>query len=128
VRIKTLVCNCKGSSPFFGEADMNRLMFEIERGVDVDYAIAHQELCGLSGDRVMQDVFRSADVDPHTLVVVGACDPEAQLKLFQKAFLKTGFNPKHFIAVDIRGETNQGILERLREKIGEHVRPREKRH
>jgi len=76
----------------------------------------------------MEDVFRSAEDNPDTLVVVGACEPEAQQKLFQKLFLKTGFDQGHFVAVDIRGATNEGILERLRKKVEERVRPKEKHH
>ena len=75
----------------------------------------------------MEDVLRSAEDDPDTLVIVGACEPEAQQKLFQKLFRKTGFDQGHFVAVDIRGETNEGILERLRKKVEERVKPKERR-
>ena len=128
MRIKTIICNCKGLSPSFKNSDMNTLPFEIESDLDVDYAVVHPQLCGVGGNRVMEDVLRSAEDDPDTLVIVGACEPEAQQKLFQKLFRKTGFNQDHFVAVDIRGATNEGILERLRERIEERVQPREKRH
>ncbi len=128
MKIKTLICNCKGLSPFFRDSDMNRLPFEIESGLDVDYALVHPQLCGAGGNRVMEDVLRSAEDDPDTFVIVGACEVEAQKKLFQKLFRKTGFDEDHFVAVDIREATNEGILHRLREKIAERARPREKRH
>jgi len=128
MRIKALICNCKGLSPSFKNSDMNTLPFEIESDLDVDYAIVHPQLCGMGGSRVMEDALRSAEDDPTTLVFVGACAPEAQQKLFQKLFCKTGFDQDHFAAVDIRGLTNKEILERLGEKIGERVQPREKRH
>jgi len=107
---------------------MNTLAFEIESALDVDYALVHPQLCGMGGNRVMEDVFRSAEDDPETLVIVGACEPEAQQNLFQKLFRKTGFDQGHFVAVDIRGATNEGILKRLREKVEERVKPIEKRH
>jgi heterodisulfide reductase subunit A-like polyferredoxin len=107
---------------------MNTLPFEIESDLDVDYAIVHPQLCGMGGNRVMEDVLRSAEDDPDTLVIVGACEPDAQQKLFQKLFRKTGFDQDHFVAVDVRGATNEGILERLREKVRERVQPGEKRH
>ena len=127
MRIKILICNCKGMSPSFKNSDMNTLPFEIESDLDVDYAIAHPQLCGMGGNRIMEDVLRSAEDDPDTLVIVGACEPEAQQKLFQKLFRKTGFDQGHFVAVDIRGETNEGILERLRKKVEERVKPKERR-
>ena len=128
MKIKTLICNCKGLSPSFKNSDMNTLAFEIESGLDVDYALVHPQLCGAGGNRVMEDVLRSAEDDPDTFVIVGGCEAEAQQKLFQKLFRKTGFNQDHFVAVDVREATNEGILGRLREKIKEHVQLREKPH
>jgi heterodisulfide reductase subunit A-like polyferredoxin len=128
MKIKTLICNCKGLSPSFKDSDMNTLPFEIESDLDVDYAIVHPQLCGVGGNKVMEDVLRSAEDDPDTLVIVGACEPEAQQKLFQKLFRKTDFDQDHFVAVDIRDATNERILDRLRKKIEERVHPKEKRH
>ena len=128
MRIKAVICNCKGLSPSFISSDMNTLPFEIESDLDVDYAVVHPQLCGIGGNRVMEDAFRSREDDPDTYVIVGACDVEAQLKLFQKLFCKTGFAQDHFLPVDIRGATNSEILERLGEKLQERVQPRERRH
>jgi heterodisulfide reductase subunit A-like polyferredoxin len=128
MKIKSLICNCKGLSPSFRDSDMNTLPFEIESDLDVDYAVVHPQLCGAGGNRLMEDVLRSAEDDPDTLVIVGACEPEAQQKLFQKLFRKTDFDQDHFVAVDIRGATNEGILDRLRKKIEERAHPKEKRH
>jgi len=128
VKIKTLICNCKGLSPSFKNSDMNTLPFEIESGLNVDYALVHPQLCGAGGNRIMEDVLRSAEDDPDTFVIVGGCEAEAQQKLFQKLFRKTGFDQDHFVALDIRDATNEGILARLREKIEERVKPGEKRH
>jgi heterodisulfide reductase subunit A-like polyferredoxin len=107
---------------------MNILPFDIESDLDVDYAIVHPQLCGMGGNRVMEDALRSAEDDPETFVIVGACEPDTQLKIFQKLFCKTGFSQDHFLPVDIRGATNSEILERLGEKFRERVQPRERRH
>jgi heterodisulfide reductase subunit A-like polyferredoxin len=107
---------------------MNTLPFAIESELDVDYALVHPQLCGVGGNRVMEDVLRSAEDDPDTFVIVGACEVEAQQKLFQKLFRKTSFQQDHFAALDIREATNEGILARLREKVEEHAQPKEKRH
>jgi len=128
MRIKALICNCKGLSPSFKNSDMNTLPFDLESDLDVDYAIVHPELCGMGGSRVMEDVLRSAVDDPDTLIVVGACEPEAQSKLFEKLFCKTGFNRDHFLPVDVRGARNEEIIERLGEKIGKRVQPIMRRH
>ena len=128
MRIKTLICNCKGLSASFRNSDMNTLPFEIESDLEVDYAIVHPQLCGAGGSKVMEDVLRSAEDDPDTIVIVGACEPEAQQKLFKKLLRKTGFDQDHLVAIDIRNTTNDGILDRLREKIEELVQPKEKHH
>jgi hypothetical protein len=107
---------------------MNTLPFDIESGLDVDYAIVHPQLCGMGGNRVMEDVLRSAEDDHDTFVIVGACDQEAQLKLFQKLFCKTGFGQDHYLAVDIRGATNCEILERLSERLRDRAVIKERPH
>jgi heterodisulfide reductase subunit A-like polyferredoxin len=107
---------------------MNTLPFEIESEFDVDYAIVHSQLCGEGGVKVMEDILRSAEDDPDTIVIVGACEPEAQQKLFKKLLRKTGFDQDHLVAIDIRNATNDGILDRLRERIEELVHPKDKHH
>jgi hypothetical protein len=128
MRIKAVICNCKGLCPSFKNSDMNTLPFDIESDLDVDYAIVHPQLCGMGGNRIMEDILRSAEDDPDTFVIVGACDQEAQLRLFQKLFCKTGFGQDHYLAVDIRGATNSEILQRLSDKFRDHVQTRERPH
>ncbi len=128
MRIKAVICNCKGLSPSFKNSDMNTLPFEIESDLDVNYAIVHPQLCGMGGNRVMEDILRSAEDDPDTFVIVGACDKDAQLKLFQKLFCKTGFGQDHYLAVDIRGATNSEILQRLSESLRDRVLIKERPH
>ena len=121
MRIKTLICNCKGLSPSFKSVDMNALPFEVETDLGVDYAVVNPELCGEQGGKVMEDVLRSAEDDPDTIVVVAACEAETQQKLFKEVLRNTGFDQDHFVPVDIRHATNEGIIGRLREKIEELV-------
>lgn len=128
VKVKTLICNCKGLIESFRNADMNTLPFQIETELDVDYAIVHPELCGQGGNEVLEDVLRSAASEPDTYIVVAGCSPEMQLKLFKKVFRSTGFDEKHFVGVDIRGSTNDEILDRLQEKIEALLPPGKKPH
>ena len=128
MRIKTLICNCKGLSPSFKNTDMNTLPFEIESELDVDYALVHPELCGQGGIEILEDVLRSAEDDPDTYVLIGACAAETQKKAFKKLFRTTDFNEKRFVPVDIRGTTNDGILDRLRERVEALVNHKKKHH
>lgn len=120
--IKVLLCNCKGLCQSFKDSDFNTLPFEVESELDVKYAVLHPQLCGQGGNEVLADIFRESAKDPETYIVSGACAPEAQEKLFQKLMRKTGFDPKRFVPVDIRGANNEGVLAVLREKVEALVR------
>lgn len=122
MNIKILLCNCKGLCASFKDSDFNTLPFELESELEVKYAVLHPQLCGQGGNEVLLDLLREAAKDPETCIVSGACAPEAQEKLFQKLLRKTGFDPKRFVAVDIRGTNNEGILALLKEKVEALVR------
>ena len=125
MNIKILLCNCKGLCQSFKDSDFNTLPFEVESELDVEYAVLHPQLCGQGGNEVLADIFRESAKDPETYIVSGACAPEAQYKLFQKLMRKTGFDPKRFLAVDIRSTNNDGILARIKEKVEALARERE---
>jgi heterodisulfide reductase subunit A-like polyferredoxin len=113
--IKVLLCNCKGLCASFKDANMNTLPFAIESDLDVKYTVVHPQLCGQGGNAVLEDVLTSAG--PDTYVLIGACAPETQAKLFKRLLRTTGFDPQHLVAVDIRGTDNEGIEKRLKEAV-----------
>jgi heterodisulfide reductase subunit A-like polyferredoxin len=117
MKIIILLCNCKGLCPSFKKSDMNTLPFQVESDLDVQYSILHPQLCGQSGNEALADVMKSAG--PDTYIVSGACAPEAQAKLFKKLLRLTGFPEERFVALDIRGTDNEGILARLKQKVEE---------
>jgi len=125
MNIKILLCNCKGLCQSFKDSDFNTLPFTLEAELDVKYAVLHPQLCGQGGNEVLADIFRESAKDPETYIVSGACAPEAQEKLFQKLMRKTGFDPKRFVPVDIRGTNNDGILAVIKEKVEALVREHE---
>ena len=125
MNIKVLLCNCKGLCASFKDSDFNTLPFQVESEFDVKYAVVHPQLCGQGGNEALADILRESAKEPDTCIISGACAREAQEKLFQKLLRKTGFDPKHFIPVDIRGTNNEGILAAIREKFDALVRERE---
>ena len=128
MKVKILLCNCKGLCNSFKDADMNTLPFQVESELEVQYAVLHPQFCGQGGNAVLAEILRESASDPETYIVSGACAPEAQLKLFKKVLRNTGFDEKRFIAVDIRGTNNEGILARVKEKVEELVKAREGVH
>ena len=125
MKIKILLCNCKGLCDSFRNTDMNTLPFEIESELEVQYAVLHPQLCGQGGNEVLTEILRQSADEPDTYVVSGACAPEAQAKLFRKVLRNAGFDEKRFLAVDIRGTDNDGILSRIQGKVQELVASRE---
>lgn len=127
MKVKTLICNCKGLDAF-RYADMNSLAFEIESEFEVTYAAAHPQLCGEGGNQILQDVLRAAEDDADTYVMVCACAEETQMKLFKKALRNAEFAQERFVPLDIRNTTNDGILDRIRERLKELADPNKPRH
>lgn len=121
--IKLMLCNCKGLCDSFKDSDFNTLPFQVESDLDVKYSVLHPQLCGMGGNEVMRDILKQSAADPNTFIVVGACAPKAQEKLFKKLLRETGFDPTHFIPVDIRSADNDGILERLKSAVEPLLKP-----
>lgn len=117
MKIKMLLCNCKGLCQSFKESDFNTLPFQLESELAVSYVAVHPQLCGQGGNQVLADIFRQSATETDTYIVSGACAPDAQGLLFKKLMRETGFDPKRFVAVDIRCTTNEGILERIRATV-----------
>lgn len=113
MKIKVILCNCKGLCPSFKDIDMNKLPFECESELDIEFVTLSPQTCGAGGNKVLLDLMKNADAD--TYILSGACAPEAQKKLFRRVIRESGFDPKHFIAVDIRETNNDGVLLRLKE-------------
>lgn len=115
MKIKVLLCNCKGLCDSFKATDVNTLPFQVESEFDVEYAVVHPQLCGQGGNTLLTEVLRATDAD--TRLVVGACAPDVQAKLFKKVLKAAGFDEERFVPVDIRGTDNAGILERLQRAV-----------
>jgi len=125
MKIKILLCNCKGLCPSFKNTDMNTLPFQVESELDVTYSFVHPQLCGQGGNELVADIMREAAADPETYLISGACTPEAQSKLFRRVMRHTGFDANRFIPVDIRMTDNEGILARLKEAVEALIRKKE---
>lgn len=125
MKIKILLCNCKGLCQSFKDTDMNTLPFEIETELDVQYTVLHPQFCGQGGNQLLLDILRESASEPDTYIVSGACDPAAQFKLFKKVLRTANFDEKRFIPVDIRRTDNAGIVAILKEAVEMLIREKE---
>ncbi len=117
MKVKVLICNCKGLCPSFKDADMNTLPFHLESEMDIQYSVLHPMVCGQGGNIVLTELLRESAADPDTYVVSAACAPKVQDELFRKVLRKAGFDEKRFVPVDIRGTDNEGITKRLKDRV-----------
>jgi heterodisulfide reductase subunit A-like polyferredoxin len=121
MEIKVLLCNCKGTCDSFKDTDMNTLPFQVESDLDVKYSLLNPQLCGQGGNAALTEAMKTAG--PDTYVVVGACAPQTQQKLFKKVMRNTAFDERRFVPVDIRGTDNDGVIQRLREAVEGILQP-----
>ena len=105
---KLLLCNCKGLCPSFKDTDMNTLPFQLESDLDVEYAMLHPQLCGQGGNAVLLELLRAAAAEPDAPVVVGACAPDAQFKLFKKVMRQAGFPEGRLVQSTSAAPTTKG--------------------
>lgn len=117
MKINVLLCNCKGLCDSFKDTGMNTLPFSVESDLDIGYVALHPQTCGKGGNELLKDLLTSSDDD--TCIISGACAPKAQEKLFKKILRETGFPAERFLPVDIRSTDNDGIVDRLRQKVEE---------
>lgn len=117
MKIKVVLCNCKGTCASFRMSDFNTLPFLLESDLEIQFAVVHPQLYGQGGNEALTDILIQSAAQPDTYVLCAACDPEAQSKLFRKILRKTGFPADRFVAVDIRNTNNDGVVARIRETI-----------
>jgi heterodisulfide reductase subunit A-like polyferredoxin len=114
MKIKVLICNCNGLKFAPEDLDMNTLPFDVERDVDIQYAIVHPQLCGKGGLAFLGDLLRGAEPDSYFLIA--GCEPKAQQELLGHALVSSSFPPDRFVGVTIRcassnAEARNAILE-----------------
>ena len=66
MKIRILLCNCKGLCDSFRNANMNTLPFEIESDLEVQYTVLHPQLCGQGGNEILTEILRESAADPET--------------------------------------------------------------
>jgi hypothetical protein len=116
MRIKVILCNCNGIK-FMPEAlDMNTLPFELETDLDVDYAVAHPQLCGRGGQNVLSELLRGARKDDY-FVVAGCGDNEMQF--LRHVLDEIKFPEERFVSVNIRCSDNVEARKTILEAVGE---------
>ncbi|AWW25199.1 hypothetical protein ACIZ62_11820 [Acetobacterium carbinolicum] len=110
-----IMCVCTGKCPGFQAMDIWDFINQVRVELPVEYAFIHPQLCEEDGDRFLADFLKS-----HRKVIIGACAPNMQKKMFKDAFKEAGLSiEEDAVMLDIRDMTNEKAFEVVENKLEE---------
>lgn len=102
-----IMCVCTGKCPGFKAMDIWDFINQVRVELPVEYGFIHPQLCEEDGDRFLADYLKA-----HRKVIIGACAPNMQKKMFKQAFKDAGLDvEKDCVMLDIRDMTNEKAFE-----------------
>ncbi len=108
-----IMCVCTGKCPGFLEMDIWDFINQVRVELPVEYGFIHPQLCEEDGDRFLADFLKT-----HRKVIIGACAPNMQKKMFKDAFKKEGLDvEKDCVMLDIRDMKNPQAFEVVKGKL-----------
>lgn len=108
-----ILCVCTGKCPGFEQMDIWDFINQVRVELPVEYGFIHPQLCEEDGDRFLADFLKA-----HRKVIIAACAPNMQMKLFKQAFKDAGLDvEKDAIALDIRKLTNEEAIAKVVEAL-----------
>lgn len=108
-----IMCVCTGKCPGFARMDIWDFINQVRVELPVEYGFIHPQLCEEDGDRFLADFLKA-----HRKVIIGACAPNMQRKMFKQAFLDAGLDlEKDAVMLDIRDMTNEEALNKVQEAL-----------
>ena len=96
-----VMCVCTGKCPGFQAMDIWDFINQVRVELPVEYGFIHPQLCEEDGDRFWADFLKA-----NRKVIIGACAPNMQKKMFRQAFKDAG--------MDIRDMTNEKAFEKVK--------------
>ena len=110
-----VMCVCTGKCPGFKAMDIWDFINQVRVELPVEYGFIHPQLCEEDGDRFLADFLKA-----HRKVIIGACAPNMQRKMFKQAFTDAGLNiEKDAVMVDIRDMTTEKAIQKVQEALAQ---------
>ena len=110
-----IMCVCTGKCPGFQAMDIWDFINQVRVELPVEYGFIHPQLCEEDGDRFLADFLKA-----HRKIIIGACAPNMQKKMFKHAFKDAGLDvEKDAIMLDIRDMTNEKAFEMVKNSLVE---------
>ena len=108
-----IMCVCTGKCPGFKAMDIWDFINQVRVELPVEYAFIHPQLCEEDGDRFLADFLKA-----HRKVIIGACAPNMQRKMFRQAFKDAGLDiEKDAVMLDIRDMTNDKAFDIVKKAL-----------
>lgn len=108
-----IMCVCTGKCPGFQAMDIWDFINQVRVELPVEYAVIHPQLCEEDGDRFWADFLKT-----HRKLIIGACAPNMQRKMFKDAFKDAGLDiEKDAVMLDIRDMTNEQAFEKVEKAL-----------
>ena len=105
-----VMCVCTGKCPGFQAMDIWDFINQVRVELPVEYGFIHPQLCEEDGDRFWADFLKA-----YRKVIIGACAPNMQKKMFRQAFKDAGMDmEKDCVMLDIRDMTNEKAFEKVK--------------
>lgn len=108
-----IMCVCTGKCPGFRAMDIWDFINQVRVELPVEYGFIHPQLCEEDGDRFLADYLKA-----HRKVIIGACAPNMQRKMFKQAFKDAGLDvEKDAVMLDIRDMTNEKAFDVVKNAV-----------
>lgn len=108
-QIGFIMCVCTGKCPGFEKMDMWDFINRVRVELPVEYGFIHPQLCEEDGDRFLADFLQAK-----RKVLIGACAPNMQYKMFRDAFQAAGLDIKQdLIPLDIRDMSTDQAFDKV---------------
>jgi heterodisulfide reductase subunit A-like polyferredoxin len=110
-----IMCVCTGKCPGFRAMDIWDFINQVRVELPVEYGFIHPQLCEEDGDRFLADFLKA-----HRKVMIGACAPNMQRKMFKQAFADAGLDiEKDAVMLDIRDMTNAQAFQKVQAALAQ---------
>ena len=113
IRYGFILCVCTGKCPGFEEMDIWDFINQVRIELPVEFGFIHPQLCNEDGDRFFADFLKA-----HRKVIIAACAPNMQKKLFKEAFKEAGMNiEEDLVPIDIRKMTTEKAFDLVKDAL-----------
>jgi hypothetical protein len=104
-----IMCVCTGKCPGFEKMDIWDFINRARIELPVEFGMIHPQLCEEDGDRFLADFLQAKRP-----LVIAACAPNMQNKMFRDAFAAEGMDvKKDMVPLDIRDMTTDEAFEKV---------------